>query len=362
MQKFKIVAAAGTAIAALTFLNGAAVAQVAPTSGMRLGEQVHAPVGFLDMCRRTPSECLQPGTSTEHAQDLSKEFGRMYWRAVFGRPIEAPAAAPPNAPLRLTPARLTPVITVAPPVAPVSTNTSTLNPHAAWQRRQVHPVELSNPNPSLGVAPQQIDVTVMAVDPSEDIDEILAPIAQAPLQDASMLQGAVLTWKPTPLPVVENAADIAPPKRRQETLTVDKAAWAQLNAVNRNVNRAIRHTPDAKQYGREDYWAIPTGREARGDCEDYVLTKRSALINAGVDPDTLSIAIVRTRWGELHAVLLVATDRGELVLDNLSPWIRRWDTVDYDWLERQVGSDLLTWRAVASAGAAEARAPVRRAA
>lgn len=135
---------------------------------------------------------------------------------------------------------------------------------------------------------------------------------------------------------------------------VDKAVWAQLNAVNRNTNRAIRHTPDAKQYGREDYWAIPTGRGARGDCEDYVLAKRSALIEAGVSPDALSIAIVRTRWGELHAVLLVATDRGEMVLDNLSQWVRRWDTVDYDWLERQVGSDLLTWRTVVDAGRSEA--------
>lgn len=343
MQTFKFGSAAGTAVAILTLLNGPAAAQAVAGSAMALGEQVHAPVGFLDMCRRTPSECLQPGTPIQRAEDMSKEFGRMYWRAVFGRPIEAPAAAPPNAPVRL------------PPPAHASADLSPTNPHAGWQRRLAAPIDASPRNLLVLGAPEPPS----NAHPGDDTAEIITSPEEASLQQASVIQGAVLAWKPAPLPSprpapVPAAFAAAPQKRQQEIVVVDKAVWAQLNAVNRNTNRAIRHTPDAKQYGREDYWAIPTGRGARGDCEDYVLAKRSALIEAGVSPDALSIAIVRTRWGELHAVLLVATDRGEMVLDNLSQWIRRWDAVDYDWLERQVGSDLLTWRAVTGAGRSEA--------
>ena len=342
-KTFKIGAAAGTMVAALTLMNGAAAAQVVGGSSMRLGEQVHAPVGFLDLCRRTPTQCLQPGTPVEQAADLSKDFGRMYWRAVFGRPIEAPAAAPPNAPVRLSP-----------PAYP-STNAPSLNPHAVWQRRPAVFTEAANQNLRLEASLDDLSPeSATKADQNEDGGEIIAPIVKVSVQETSVLRGAVLTWKPEPRSPERLVPPAAPQKRQQETLVVDKALWAQLNAVNRNTNRAIRHTPDAKQYGREDYWAIPTGRGARGDCEDYVLAKRSALIEAGVSPDALSIAIVRTQWGELHAVLLVATDRGELVLDNLSQWIRRWDTVGYDWLERQVGADLLTWRAVADAGRAEA--------
>ena len=57
----------------------------------------------------------------------------------------------------------------------------------------------------------------------------------------------------------------------------------------------------------------------------------------------LTIAIVRTRQGEGHAVLLVATDQGEYVLDNLSPWAMPWRQVGYQWLKRQAPGQPLTW-------------------
>ncbi|WP_309630358.1 transglutaminase-like cysteine peptidase [Brevundimonas sp.] len=116
-----------------------------------------------------------------------------------------------------------------------------------------------------------------------------------------------------------------------------------LEAVNRRINWAIRRSSDEATFGAADVWAAPTGPRPRGDCEDYALAKRRALIETGVDPDLLSLAIVRTRGGEIHAVLLVRAGDGEYVLDNLSPWVVRWDSAPYDWLERQTPGAPLVW-------------------
>lgn len=134
------------------------------------------------------------------------------------------------------------------------------------------------------------------------------------------------------------AVDIAPPKVR-----LDSALWAEVNRVNREVNRRIRQTSDERNFGVEDFWQLPAGANARGDCEDYVLAKRQALIERGVPSGALSIAIAKTRWGETHAVLLLASETGEYVLDSLSPWVSRWDRIDYDWQERQAPGKVFEW-------------------
>ncbi len=88
-----------------------------------------------------------------------------------------------------------------------------------------------------------------------------------------------------------------------------------LRRVNGSVNRAIRPRNDAGA----DVW---TFNPASGDCEDYVITKRQRLIEAGVSPGALRIAVVTTRQGEPHAVLIVKTLQGDFVLDNLTNSIR----------------------------------------
>ena len=74
------------------------------------------------------------------------------------------------------------------------------------------------------------------------------------------------------------------------------------------------------------------------DCVGYVLAKREALIRVGLPADALSPAVVRTRGGVVHAVLLVTTSAGDQVLDNLSPYVDPWRRVDYEWIKRQVPS------------------------
>lgn len=90
---------------------------------------------------------------------------------------------------------------------------------------------------------------------------------------------------------------------------------AVIKKVNASVNRAIAPRND----GAVDDWSA---NSASGDCEDYVLAKRRALIKAGFSPSALRIAYVTTSWGEGHAILVVKTNRGDVVLDNLNGTVR----------------------------------------
>lgn len=87
-----------------------------------------------------------------------------------------------------------------------------------------------------------------------------------------------------------------------------------LRSVNARVNRAIKPRND-----RGDVWSASAGA---GDCEDYVLAKRRALIRTGVPSSALRIAYVRTKSGVDHAVLVVRTNNKDMVLDNLTSAIK----------------------------------------
>lgn len=98
------------------------------------------------------------------------------------------------------------------------------------------------------------------------------------------------------------------------TLTPER--MAQLQQVNSHVNSTIVEVSDMEQYGREDVWTLPTS--GKGDCEDFALLKRKMLIERGWPASSLSITVGATSQGEAHAVLMVSTDRGQYVLDNLT--------------------------------------------
>lgn len=110
---------------------------------------------------------------------------------------------------------------------------------------------------------------------------------------------------------------------------------ATLHKVNARVNRAI--TPRAD--GAVDSWSASA---SSGDCEDYVLAKRRALIQAGISPSALRIAYVKTRGGEGHAILVVKTSRGEFVLDNLNGKVRPLSQSGYRMISMS-GADPRKW-------------------
>ena len=106
-----------------------------------------------------------------------------------------------------------------------------------------------------------------------------------------------------------------------------------IDAINRQANRDIAPLTDAEQYGRPEVWALPT--EAGGDCEDYVLWKKRALIAAGISADRLLIATVLDHDRVSHAVLVVRTGAADLVLDNLTDRILTWRQTGYTFLRVQ---------------------------
>ncbi|WP_085807818.1 transglutaminase-like cysteine peptidase [Roseovarius albus] len=118
--------------------------------------------------------------------------------------------------------------------------------------------------------------------------------------------------------------------------------------VNTQVNRQTKEIEDQDQYGKEEYWALPTTRG--GDCEDFALSKKMRLMSHGVSSDRLLIATVLDRDLNSHAVLVLRTDRGDLVLDNLTSKIVSWRSTGYTFLKLQNPKAKHKWQAVLAGG------------
>jgi predicted transglutaminase-like cysteine proteinase len=85
-----------------------------------------------------------------------------------------------------------------------------------------------------------------------------------------------------------------------------------LDRVNAAVNQ-VPYVSDASIGRPVNYWATPSEFLARGgDCKDYALAKYTALRALGVPAGAMRILVVPE-----HAVLVVSTKDGPIVLDNL---------------------------------------------
>lgn len=119
-------------------------------------------------------------------------------------------------------------------------------------------------------------------------------------------------------------------------VTMTPNLMAVLKQVNGRVNNSITPERDSA-----DVWSLnPTS----GDCEDYVLSKRSALIRKGVPAGSLRIAYTHTRRGEPHAVLVVKTSQGDYVLDNLTNTVKTLRASGYN-IRSMSSSDPTRWNA-----------------
>lgn len=123
-------------------------------------------------------------------------------------------------------------------------------------------------------------------------------------------------------------------------VSLNEGLWQQLLAVNAGVNQAVVPVTDQELYQVAEFWTYPNGY---GDCEDYALAKRRELINAGWPASTLLISVVKQANGEGHAVLLVRTDRGDLVLDNQIGTIDLWSQTPYKFIKRQSQANAGQW-------------------
>ncbi|BCJ91290.1 transglutaminase [Terrihabitans soli] len=138
---------------------------------------------------------------------------------------------------------------------------------------------------------------------------------------------------------------------------LDSGRYTELDLVNRTVNERIAPVTDEELYGVAERWSYPVDR---GDCEDYVLLKRRVLMDAGWDPSTLLITVVRDLKGAGHAVLTVVTDRGDYVLDNQQDGVLPWTQTGYEFVKRQSQADPKSWVFVGSGNAEGGVASTRR--
>ena len=120
-----------------------------------------------------------------------------------------------------------------------------------------------------------------------------------------------------------------------------KAAFREMERVNRYVNDHVKPMTDLDHYGVVEKWAYPD--DGYGDCEDYVLLKRKMLMQAGWPQSALLITVVRDKKGDGHAVLTVRTDKGEYILDNQEDQILTWSETGYRFVKRQAQTDVNVW-------------------
>jgi predicted transglutaminase-like cysteine proteinase len=119
--------------------------------------------------------------------------------------------------------------------------------------------------------------------------------------------------------------------------------WTDLVNVNSSVNSSIR--PPGKGADRE--WSLSP---RIGNCNDYAVTKRHELIARGWPARALLLSEVATFSGQHHVVVVVRTNIGDLVLDNLTEVIMPWFQKPFQWVRIQIPRNPNFWVSVGPAG------------
>ena len=103
--------------------------------------------------------------------------------------------------------------------------------------------------------------------------------------------------------------------------------------MNKAVNRDVRGVTDQEHWGVEDRWDYPSN--GKGDCEDIQLLKRKLLSEKGLPYRAMRMTVVIDREGSGHAVLMLRTNRGDLILDNKRDAVLPWKRTGYVYLKRE---------------------------
>lgn len=174
---------------------------------------------------------------------------------------------------------------------------------------------------------------------------LTAPSAASQLTNVNNAAFAPVTG-PTSIPV--GAAEFCQRLRSEcaanakvvDAVTLDPAKWQQLLDVNADLNATIVPETDQDLYHIAEFWTYPHGF---GDCEDIALAKRKQLIGDGWPASALLMTVVKEDNGDGHAVLMVRTDRGDLVLDNQDGMVRVWTDSRYHFIKRQSQANAAQW-------------------
>ncbi|MDB5557811.1 MAG: transglutaminase [Enterovirga sp.] len=125
------------------------------------------------------------------------------------------------------------------------------------------------------------------------------------------------------------------------TIPLNSRNWKALNTVNRKVNTTIKPRTDMEHWGVVDRWDLP--EDGAGDCEDFQLLKRKILVEQyGLPKRAFRMTVVIDEQGEGHAVMMVRTDEGDVILDNKRSVILPWHETGYIFVKRE-GQDGRDW-------------------
>jgi len=132
---------------------------------------------------------------------------------------------------------------------------------------------------------------------------------------------------------VRHSDDCQTDLRQPLTVTLTAALLARLKDVNIAVNRSVRPMTDMQHWGVEDHWDL--AEDGYGDCEDYQLLKRKLLVDAGVPRRAMLMTVAWDSDHQGHALLMVRTNVGDLMLDNERDDILFWRDTGYAFVKRE---------------------------
>lgn len=97
-----------------------------------------------------------------------------------------------------------------------------------------------------------------------------------------------------------------------------------VERVNSMANR-VPYINDGRNWGKSDYWETPIEFFSKGgDCEDFAIAKYASLRALGVPDNRMRITVLKDmQKGIPHAILIVYTDKGPVILDNQIKSVKR---------------------------------------
>lgn len=233
-------------------------------------------------------------------------------------------------------------------------NSSTESPQLV-SHEQPKPREASAPARDLGRAPKRY----ASLEPPRDTDRSPAHQSGVPISRIQFDAPALAPMAHTFFCLrYRDDCKVDATALPDSTVTLTSNRWAELERVNAAVNRAIVPHPNTKGLAGEVWLIAPKA----GECHDYAVTKRHELLALGWPEQDLLLSEVVTSWGEHHLVLVIRTNDGDFVADNLDANIRIWSQTPYQWVRIQSPGNPQIWSTLVNATApptATARARAR---
>jgi len=358
-----------------------------------VGDRVASPMGFLEMCQRTPDACAHwPDSDLAAIKTGATEMKLAQFREAFAKKLASRSGhdtvltvgqpsylnydwvtieASADDSVYVWPTPVT-VAHIRDAMSQLSLQVADMPLQVLYIPAALRRVELDNasqaaftglrphleqPRPTGWLWPE-VSGLVSTVGLSEtdqplrrsfrqQVDLQLGPgLDETPIQHASASETAAAPSQTppaspqaeAPLAATQDAAPIYP------RVDLTPSQYQVLTRINTLVNRVIRPTTDQAYYHVEDYWVAPGLADGvAGDCEDYALEKWTLLRQQGFPAAAMSLAMVSLPDDKQHVLLIVTTTDGDYILDNLSTWVKPWTQTYYSWMTRQGPDDDLKW-------------------